>query len=159
MLWFALLAPPLLAAAALYAAAVTSRGAQPPTDLVDGRLRSCPATPNCVCSEPGGGSDAQRIDPLPVGDDAAAAWAALQRAITDAGGRPHVTGRRHLAATFRTPLFGFVDDLEARLDPEAGVIHLRSASRVGRSDLGANRARVVRIAAAYVAQLEAGETR
>jgi uncharacterized protein (DUF1499 family) len=44
--------------------------------------------------------------------------------------------------TFASALFGFVDDLEIRIDAEVGSIHLRSASRVGKSDLGANRKRV-----------------
>jgi len=46
-------------------------------------------------------------------------------------------------------LFGFVDDLEIRIDAEVSVIHLRSASRVGKSDLGANRKRVEMIKKSY----------
>jgi len=37
---------------------------------------------------------------------------------------------------------GFVDDVEFLLDEKAGVIHVRSASRLGRSDFGVNRDRV-----------------
>jgi uncharacterized protein (DUF1499 family) len=61
----------------------------------------------------------------------------------------------YLAATFRTPLLGFIDDLEARLDREAGVIQLRSASRVGHSDLGANRKRIERLVALFMRVPEA----
>lgn len=42
----------------------------------------------------------------------------------------------------RTKIFRFVDDLEIAFDDAASAIHVRSASRVGKSDLGANRKRV-----------------
>ena len=47
------------------------------------------------------------------------------------------------------PLLRFRDDLELQLDATAGVIHLRSCSRVGRSDLGTNRRRVEAIRGAF----------
>ena len=46
-------------------------------------------------------------------------------------------------------LLRFVDDVDAVVDPDAGVIHVRSASRVGYSDLGVNRKRVEAIRAAF----------
>lgn len=49
---------------------------------------------------------------------------------------------RYLWATFSTRIFRFIDDLELRLDEENGVMHVRSSSRVGYSDMGANRRRV-----------------
>jgi len=48
----------------------------------------------------------------------------------------------YLRAEFSTMFFRFVDDLELLADPDAGVIHVRSASRVGTWDLGLNRRRV-----------------
>ena len=45
-------------------------------------------------------------------------------------------------ATFRTRFWRFVDDVELRLDEKGGVIHVRSASRVGKGDMGMNRKRV-----------------
>jgi uncharacterized protein (DUF1499 family) len=54
-----------------------------------------------------------------------------------------VTATDHyLHAECSSALFGFVDDLECLLDAEAGVIHLRSAARMGYSDLGVNRRRI-----------------
>jgi len=47
-----------------------------------------------------------------------------------------------LHATYKTPLVGYTDDLELLLDEDSGVLHIRSASRIGRSDLGANRKRI-----------------
>jgi len=54
-----------------------------------------------------------------------------------------------IAVTFTSALFGFVDDLEIRIDTRAGAIHLRSASRVGTSDLGTNSGRVDMIKKLY----------
>jgi uncharacterized protein (DUF1499 family) len=53
----------------------------------------------------------------------------------------------YLHATFTTPLLKFTDDLELWLDAPGGVLQVRSASRLGRSDLGVNRARVERLRA------------
>ncbi len=56
-----------------------------------------------------------------------------------------------LAATFTSLVFRFVDDLDLVVDQEAGVVHVRSASRVGRFDLGVNRRRVEKIRSLYLA--------
>jgi uncharacterized protein (DUF1499 family) len=55
----------------------------------------------------------------------------------------------YLHAEFRSAVFRFVDDLEFLADESAGVIHVRSASRVGTSDLGVNRRRVETIRARW----------
>ena len=151
MAWIVLVLA-LVLLGALFAAAHQSRSKPPDYGLDAGRLRACPASPNCVCSEPGATGPAQSIEPLPLGQrEPAAAWQALQDAIAADGGEVVFAAGDYLAATFRTSLFGFVDDLEARLDRDAGVIQLRSASRVGHSDLGANRARVAGVAARFEA--------
>jgi len=107
--------------------------------LVDGRLRPCPGTPNCVCSEEGSGSSL--IEPLAFRADPAAAWQRLQQVVTEMGGKIERTEGDYLWTTFLVPVFGFVDDVEFRLDRKAGCIHMRSASRLGFSDLGVNRTR------------------
>lgn len=48
----------------------------------------------------------------------------------------------YLHAEFTTLLFRFVDDVEFLIDPVAKLVHFRSASRVGHSDLGTNRRRM-----------------
>lgn len=55
----------------------------------------------------------------------------------------------YIAAEFRTPGIGFVDDVEFRFDDSAKVIHFRSASRLGRHDLGVNRARMATLTQAW----------
>ena len=141
MAWIVLVLA-LVSLGALFAAAHQSRSKPPDYGLDAGRLRACPASPNCVCSEPGATGPAHAIEPLPLGErEPAAAWQALQDAIAEDGGEVVFAAGDYLAATFRTPLFGFVDDLEIRIDAAASLIHIRSASRVGYGDFGANRKR------------------
>ena len=68
------------------------------------------------------------------------------------GGDLVVDESSYLTATFRSRVFGFVDDLEIRFDTEMPIIHLRSASRVGYSDRGVNRKRVKRLRTTFAAQ-------
>jgi uncharacterized protein (DUF1499 family) len=51
----------------------------------------------------------------------------------------------YLHVEFQTAFFRFVDDVEFLIDTEEQVIHFRSASRVGYSDMGVNRRRMERI--------------
>ncbi|MEQ8230714.1 MAG: DUF1499 domain-containing protein [Gammaproteobacteria bacterium] len=110
--------------------------------VVDGALAACAAAPNCVCSEVAQAGDAtHHVAPLALPPGAPEArWDAVVAAVRDAGGRIVSERDGYLHAVFRTPLFGFADDVELRLDGDA--VHWRSASRVGHSDLGANRRRL-----------------
>ncbi|MDJ0779770.1 MAG: DUF1499 domain-containing protein [Gammaproteobacteria bacterium] len=120
--------------------------------LVEGRLKPCPAAPNCVCSEPG--ADVYHsVEPLTfAAEDAAQVLPRLKAVIRDMGGNIEAETGDYLAATFTSSLFRFVDDLELRIDSEQNTVHLRSASRVGHSDLGANRKRVARLKTAFHSQ-------
>lgn len=109
--------------------------------LHKGLLRHCPDKPNCVSSEQPQDS-AHYVEPIYLtGKSVAASIQSLQEIILAQNGTIETAGSTYIAATFTSPLFGFVDDVEFRVDTTAGVIHLRSASRVGTSDLGANRKR------------------
>jgi len=124
-----------------------------PTDLGvrGGLLIPCPASPNCVSSQ----ADAarHRIAPLTFRGDPAAAFARLQRVLTLRDDTTVVeTTAEYLRVEFRTRLF--TDDGEFLLDRRQGVIHVRSASRLGYSDLGKNRRRLEEIRAAFTRQEE-----
>jgi uncharacterized protein (DUF1499 family) len=114
----------------------------------DGRLGPCPSSPNCVCSQDGGEQHA--IEPITFDGDADAAWARLKRVLAE---QPRtkivVESEGYLHAESASLVFRFVDDVEFLLDRERGLIHVRSASRVGRSDLGVNRQRVEQIRQAF----------
>ena len=109
----------------------------------DGRLASCGRRLNCVSSQAGPG-DAQRyVAPIQVKGAAAKAIAAARRAV-ESMARARVVRAEgdYLHAEFRSRLMGYVDDLELTYDAQAGVLHVRSASRLGRRDFNVNRERV-----------------
>ena len=110
--------------------------------LVEGRLKPCPDKPNCVSSELV--SDAEHyIEPLVYSaGEATQVMPRLKTVIVEMGGSIQVEEADYLAATFTSAVFRFVDDLELRIDADQKTIHLRSASRVGHGDGGANRKRV-----------------
>ena len=115
-----------------------------------GRLAVCPDRPNCVSSQMSDPKHA--VMPFRITGDATAAMSRLAAVIEKQEGARIVT-RRHdyLHAEYQSKLMGFVDDLELLADPAAHVIHVRSASRLGYSDLGVNRARVEALRAAFAA--------
>jgi uncharacterized protein (DUF1499 family) len=118
----------------------SSKSGQPP-GLVTGTLAPCPDKPNCVSSEAGEDADHQ-IAPLDYSATSPEkAWAKIQQIIKELGGEVAVVEDEYIAATFASSLFKFVDDVECRLDAPQNQIHIRSASRVGHSDLGVNRKR------------------
>lgn len=111
---------------------------------VSGRLAPCPRRWNCVRSR-GEPRRRHRIAPFDGASDPDAAFARLKRLVADMP-RTRVTSAtdNYLRARCRTRI-GFVDDLELLLCREQGVIHVRSASRIGIHDLGVNRRRVERL--------------
>ncbi|MFP4413569.1 DUF1499 domain-containing protein [Coleofasciculus sp.] len=121
-----------------------------PTNLgvESGKLTACPETPNCVNSQ---AEDAQhKIEPLTYKSTPAKAIADLKTVIENMEKTKIITEtENYLYAEFSTKLIGFVDDVEFFLDEGANVIHVRSASRLGQSDLGVNRKRVETIRAKF----------
>ena len=107
-------------------------------------LALCRARFNCVCSREDG-LRRHRIAPFDGAADPDAAFARLKRLVADTP-RTRVTTATddYLRARCRTRI-GFVDDLELLLCRSEGVIHVRSASRIGIHDLGVNRRRVERL--------------
>lgn len=109
----------------------------------DGRLPRPRSTPNCVSSQADRADKAHYIEPIRFKGTVPEAIAAARKAVE---GMPRTTVIRqegnYLYAEFKSRLLGFVDDVEFTYDETAGVLHVRSASRLGRSDFGVNRARV-----------------
>jgi uncharacterized protein (DUF1499 family) len=115
-----------------------------PTDV----LAPCPSKPNCVSSQ---ARDAtHQIAPIAFRGDPAQAMRRL-RAVIEAMPRTRIVSASDTAlrAEFTSRLFRFVDDVDCVVDAAAEVIQIRSASRVGYSDLGVNRKRVEAIRAAF----------
>lgn len=104
----------------------------------EGKLAPCPSSPNCVSSQATPEDATHFIAALPLAD------IARIRAIVEGMERTRVieAGANYLYAEFESKLMGFVDDVEFYRDATTGVVHVRSASRLGQSDLGVNRQRV-----------------
>ncbi len=131
--------------------AVLSATARRPDNLgvKDGLLAPCPDAPNCVSSQ--AADEAHRMDPIPFDGDADAALVRL-KAVLAARPRTAIVDALgdYLHAECASLLFRFVDDLEFVVDRDEKVIRFRSASRVGRSDLGVNRQRMEEIRKAFL---------
>ena len=117
-------------------------GKRPTTiGLQANRLAPCPSSPNCVCSYDS--DDLHKIEPLRYSSTPAEAWATLKQTIESLERTKIITVTTdYLYAEFASKLMGFVDDVEFYLDAAAGVIQVRSASRLGQSDMGVNRQRI-----------------
>ena len=122
---------------------------QMPTDLGarDGRLKPPSRTENSVSSQAalhsGAGADYARIEPIRYSGEGAAALTRIGAIVLKMpGARILQSGPDYLYVQFETRWLKFVDDAEFVVVPAELVIHVRSASRLGRRDFGANRARI-----------------
>ena len=110
-----------------------------PTNLgvKDGRLAPCKRSPNCVSSQADPADSEHYIAPIPF----AGTMADLRRLVESMARATVITAQdNYLYAEYRTRLLRYVDDVELYLDK--GLVHVRSASRLGRRDFGVNRKRV-----------------
>jgi uncharacterized protein (DUF1499 family) len=115
--------------------------AKSPVGIYGNCLMPCPASPNCVSSCE---KNADRfVAPIDYMVPRQNAREAVIRIIGDFPRTRIVTARdNYIHVEFRSRVFRFVDDVEFFFDEEKPLIHVRSASRVGFSDLGVNRKRV-----------------
>ena len=119
----------------------------------DGRLAACPASPNCVSSQ--ATDERHQIAPLAFTGDPDTAFVRLKQILTRRKDTTIIEERsEYLRVEMRTTFF--VDDGEFLLDRERQVIQVRSASRLGYSDLGKNRSRVEEIREQFVTPLPGG---
>jgi uncharacterized protein (DUF1499 family) len=133
----------MYAAIALLAPMLFACTGSRPTDLGvhGGRLLPCPGSPNCVSSD--ATDEAHAIEALSFEASPQVAWQALREAVEELPRAMIVqdTGDyMHIEST--SLLFRYVDDLELDLRAESKRIAVRSASRLGHSDMGVNRKRV-----------------
>ena len=113
----------------------------------DGLLAPPPRTPNGVSSQADPDHDpGHYVAPFALrGGDAWKRLVAAVRALPRVEVITETAGYLH--AECASKALGFVDDLELLLDRAGGVIHVRSASRLGIGDFGVNRDRVERLRA------------
>lgn len=133
------LAPAL--AIACSAAVLAACAGSPPDNLgvQNGALSQCPSSPNCISS--GAEKESQHMAPwtyVGTPEQAQQKLTNLINANEDAELVEEKPGYLH--AEFTTPLMGFVDDVEFLISEQK--VDMRSASRLGYSDWGANRKRL-----------------
>lgn len=144
----------LISVGLLSAMALTACTAATPTiverNAVAKTLQPCPDSPNCVSTQ-APREDAQHyIEPITYTGSAADARQRLLDVIAAMPRTKIVTDEElYIHATFTSLIFRFVDDVQFVIDDAAKTIHFRSASRVGRGDMGVNRNRMEEIRARF----------
>ena len=104
-------------------------------------LSGCDGLHNCTAST--ATSKRNHIEAFSYNGTGAEAMTRFSNLIASYSGATIVTQQaNYLHATFKTTLLGYTDDFELLLDESNQVLHVRSASRIGKSDLGANRKRI-----------------
>ncbi len=119
---------------------LTACAGEPPQNIgiQNGRLTPCPESPNCVSSF--ASDETHRIEPI------AANLNQIERVLLGLDEANIVSARdAYIYAEFTSRIMRYVDDVEFMYDSAAGVTHVRSASRLGYSDMGANRNRIENI--------------
>lgn len=108
------------------------------------QLTPCPASPNCVVSQ--NGDETHAIEPIVYKGDRKTAQQTLLKVLSVVP-RTAVIAQTddYIRAESTSRLLGFVDDLEFYFPEATKVIQVRSASRLGESDLGVNRRRLEQI--------------
>jgi len=130
-----------------------------PNDLGvrDGKLKPPSSTENSVSSQAALYPDHPEriyadIAPLALKGDGPATLARIKGIVEGMDGAKVVKSEPgYLYAQFTTKLMKYVDDVEFWFDPAANAIQVRSASRVGRGDMGVNRKRIEAVRSALAA--------
>jgi uncharacterized protein (DUF1499 family) len=122
-------------------------GSSPVLGVKNGKLIKCPDTPNCVNSQIK--STEHYIKPIHFEGNIKAFDRRLKEALKKTKNPKVISSREnYYRIEFTSSLFRFVDDVELYISNptlEELIIHVRSASRIGHSDLGVNRDRVEKL--------------
>lgn len=117
--------------------------------LANGRFLPCPDSPNCVSSFDT--DEVHRIDPMTFSDSLPSAKVRLYNLVTGMPRTRVITNTpNYIHAEFRSAVWHFVDDVEFFFDEENGLVHMKSAARLGSGDAGVNRKRLEQIRAAFM---------
>ncbi len=116
-------------------------------------LADCPHTPNCQGSN--SSRENQRVDALDYNIETSDVIATLAEIVsTQAGANIELQQDNYLHATFKTPVMGYIDDVEFLTDEQHKQVQIRSASRLGRKDFGANAKRIKNLRALAATRLQ-----
>ncbi len=110
----------------------------------DGLLSPCPESPNCVVSQKA--DEEHLIAPLTYQGEREQAKKTLLQVLTVVPGTEVIEhNENYILAQSTSRLMGFIDDVEFYFPTDKKAIEMRSASRLGESDLGVNRRRLEQI--------------
>ena len=128
-------------------------GGRPSTlGIKEGKLSGPKQTPNSVVSDSVATTHPAYIAPIAFTGDATAAMSKLTAIVKSMEGATLIEATdAYLCAEFKSKTMRYTDDFEARVDSAANVIHVRSASRLGKRDFDVNRQRVDAIRAKFAA--------
>ena len=109
-----------------------------------GHLEACPPSPNCVTSE--SADEKHAIEPITYNGSRDTARKTLLKVLSVIPRTEVIEeNNRYIHALAKSRVFGFIDDVEFYFPKHKNIIMVRSASRVGESDLGVNRRRIEQI--------------
>jgi len=104
-------------------------------------LNPCPSKPNCVSSL--AQDDQHKVEPIGYEGPRERAMNRIKKIVeTDNRGKIIYAGPTYVYAEYTSRIFGFVDDVEFLAIIDNPGVQVRSASRLGYSDMGVNRKRI-----------------
>ena len=120
-------------------------------------LKPCPESPNCVSTQTL--QKSKKMDPIPFKLSPKEIIKVIQ-SVVESLPNTHLEkeSSTYLHYTFKSKIFRFTDDVEFLIDAEQKLIHFRSASRTGYSDMGANKKRMTEIKKAITHGMESRTT-
>jgi uncharacterized protein (DUF1499 family) len=114
--------------------------------MSDHQLKPCPESPNCVSTQTQ--QKSKQMDPIPFSLDLKEVLKII-KSVVESLPNTHLEKKstHYLHYAFKSKIFRFTDDVEFLIDAEQKLIHFRSASRTGYSDMGVNKKRMTEITA------------
>ena len=134
----------------IFAVSLVMQNMKKPTHLghVDGKLATMPSKPNAVSSQTEQAD--KKVAALPFKSSAQETLVAVEKALTEmANNEVQVKENNYIYTIFTTPTMKYHDDVEVLLDESAQLVHFRSQSRAGYSDMGVNRKRYEKFSKLY----------
>ncbi len=142
----------IVSLAAVFAMSCSGKGSVS-IGVKDGKLTACPDKPNCVSSMTEDKS--HFIEPLTYTGSSEKAKNALLEIVKSLDRTQIISdSENYIHAEFRSKLFRFVDDVEFLIDDKTKTVHVRSASRVGYSDMGVNGKRIESLRALFIEKMK-----
>ncbi|WP_084539370.1 DUF1499 domain-containing protein [Halodesulfovibrio marinisediminis] len=112
----------------------------PKLGVTNGQFAAMPETPNAVSSQTG--IESKHVEPLPMTGSVKQTKNKILQCLQELGSNKIVTQNEdYIHAVFVSPIMKYHDDVEFFIDTTTQKVQFRSTSRVGKYDLGANRAR------------------